>query len=61
MLVCVDAGNEKGTGTNLLTKGKKYEYLGSFGGYYNIMCDDGIVRTKDKTRFEFVRNRDLHL
>lgn len=52
MLVCVDAGNDKGTGTGLLTKGKKYENLGRHGGYYYILCDDGKVRTKDTTRFK---------
>ena len=48
---CIDAGNTKGTGDNLLTHGKIYDTLGSHGGYYNIRCDTGKIYTKDQSRF----------
>ncbi|MGD9381582.1 MAG: hypothetical protein PVI03_03985 [Candidatus Thorarchaeota archaeon] len=53
---CIDASNNHGTGDGLLTEGKVYNVLGSHGGYYIMICDDGKEYTKDKTRFEKVSN-----
>ena len=52
---CIDASNERGTGDGLLTIGKLYEVLGSLGGYYIIICDNGKEHIKLKCRF----TRDL--
>lgn len=51
---CINAGDDCGTGTGLLTEGKIYNVLGNpynGDGYYSILCDDGIVHTKLKDRF----------
>ena len=52
MVTCIDAGDDKGTGTGLLTVGKKYTVYGTLGGYYDIRCDDSVIRTKLKIRFK---------
>jgi len=51
---CIDAGNEHGTGTGLLTEGKVYTVLHSFGGYHEMYCDDGKKYSKSKVRFTHV-------
>lgn len=51
---CIDAGNEHGLGTGLLTLGKAYHVKYSHGGYYVINCDDGKEYTKSKARFKHV-------
>lgn len=48
---CIDATNERGTGLGLLTHGKVYHVYGNQGGYYEIMCDNGRMLTKSKSRF----------
>jgi hypothetical protein len=48
---CIDATNEHGTGLGLLTHGKVYIVYGQHGGYYEIMCDNGRMLTKSKSRF----------
>ncbi len=50
-MICIDAGNEHGTGTKLLTHGKVYSCSVTVGGYYNVLCDDGKWYTKLKIRF----------
>jgi len=50
-LRCIDAGNAVGTGTGLLTEGRIYNVNKSFGGYYEVTCDDGVVYSKLKERF----------
>ena len=52
MVTCINASDSCGTGTGLLTEGKKYIVYGSFGGYYEISCDDGVSRSKCKSRFK---------
>ena len=52
---CIDAGDSKGTGTDLLTEGQLYLVLGREGSYYHIECDNGKVYTKAHERFEVVR------
>jgi hypothetical protein len=52
-LKCIDASDEKGTGKGLLTEGKIYYSINEFGGYYEILCDNGQIHTKDKSRFEY--------
>ena len=54
---CVDASDKGGTGTGLLTEGKLYDVLGHFGGYFEIRCDDGKLRSKLKNRFKYVSNK----
>ena len=50
-VICVDSGDENGTGKGLLTEGKVYIVLSQLGGYYIIICDDGKKYTKLKIRF----------
>ena len=51
---CVNAGDDCGTGTGLLTEGKVYMVYGQLGGYYDILCDNGKKYTKSKSRFVYV-------
>jgi len=53
VVICKDASDAHGTGKGLLTEGKEYLVYGSLGGYYDIVCDDGKMRTKMKCRFKF--------
>jgi len=55
MVTCIDASDTGGTGTGLLTEGKKYGVYGEYGGYYIIICDDGKSRTKSKSRFKYIK------
>tara|TARA_R110000851_G_scaffold328133_1_gene498418 strand:+ start:744 stop:929 length:186 start_codon:yes stop_codon:yes gene_type:complete len=48
---CIDAGSKYGTGDGLLTENKLYDVHGLQGGYYIILCDDGVEYTKAKARF----------
>ena len=50
---CIDASDDRGTGTGLLTEGKIYTVLGFVGsGYYIIRCDNGKEYSKLAVRFE---------
>jgi hypothetical protein len=51
-VTCIDASDDCGTGSGLLTEGKEYTVLGVLGGYYTIRCDDGKIYTKLKRRFD---------
>ena len=51
-VICIDASDTVGKGTDILTKGRVYSTNGAMGGYYIIKCDDGVERTKLKTRFK---------
>lgn len=56
-VTCIDASDNQGTGTGLLTVGKEYDAMGAEGGYYLILCDNGEYRAKCKGRFETVRTQ----
>ena len=54
-VVCVDASDNRGTGTGLLTEGKEYEVGYQQGGYYQVLCDNGKVYSKYTNRFKLVQ------
>lgn len=49
--ICTDAGDSVGMGTGLLTHGKTYACSHAEGGYYRVLCDDGLWYLKLATRF----------
>ena len=55
---CIDAGNQYGTGKDLLTEGKIYHTNRRHGGYYVIICDDGEEYTKSIDRFKVMYSYD---
>ena len=52
VVTCINAGDGTGTGSGLLTLGRKYKVISELGGYYCIQCDDGKVYSKCKSRFK---------
>jgi hypothetical protein len=52
-MTCINADDDIGTGTGLLTKGKVYMVTEADSGYYNVQCDDGKLYTKLRRRFSY--------
>jgi hypothetical protein len=52
---CIDVSDDYGTAKGLLTLNKEYIVYKSYGGYYEIDCDDGKRYSKMKVRFKQTR------
>lgn len=60
MMICVDASDNGGKGTGLLTRGKEYSCIRLNSGYYSVICDDGNEYSKSSSRFKFKSELKSH-